>query len=106
MGYDNVLEPLPLTDAQIAYYEEMDGRMRAAALDGPGGWIVYESYNDWLIDNREARRQAGIWRDLPDPPPFPIGHKDEEYLTGMRAKRVWKDHFSIKRQYRREKSVL
>lgn len=106
LGYDNVLEPLPLTDEQIAYYEEMDGRMRAAALDGPGGWIVYESYNDWLIDNREARRQAGIWRDLPDPVPFPIGHKDEEYLTGMRAKRVWKDHFSIKRRYRREQSLL
>jgi hypothetical protein len=106
LGYDEIPEPLELTPQQIAYYEEMDGRFRAASLDGPGGWIVYESYNDWLVDNREARRRAGVWRTVPDPAPFPIGHKHEEMLSGMRAQRRWKNHFSVKRQYSREQAVL
>ncbi len=105
-GYDNVLEPLDLSPEQIALMDEMDGRYRAATLDGPGGWIVIESYNDWLLDQRAARRAAGLWSQIPDPPPFPIGHKHEEYLSGMRAKRQWKDHFCIKREYSRAKAVL
>ena len=27
-----------------------DGRIRAATMDAPEGHIVYESYNDWLVD--------------------------------------------------------
>lgn len=105
-GYDGVLEPLGLSDDEVAYMEEMDARFRAAALEAPGGWIVMESYNDWLIDRREARRQAGLWSELPDPAPFPIGHKHMEYLSGMRAMRKWKEHFCIKREYSRAKAVL
>jgi hypothetical protein len=105
-GYGGVLEPLELEDEQVAYLEEMDGRARAAALDGPGGWIVMESYNDGLMDAREARRSQGKWSETPDPAPFPIGHKHEEYLSGMRAMRRWKDHFSIKREFSRAKSIL
>ncbi len=105
-GYGDIAEPLPLGDDEVAYMQEMDGRNRAAALDGPGGWIVMESYNDWLADQREARRQAGKWRALPEPAPFPIGHKHEEYLSGMRAMRKWKDHFSIKREYSRARALL
>jgi len=105
-GYADILEPLELSSEQVTLMEEMDGRNRAAALDGPGGWIVIESYNDWLIDQREARRQAGIWTELPNPAPFPIGQKHQEYLSGMRASRRWKDHFSIKREYSRTKAIL
>ena len=106
LGYDNILEPLELIDQDIMVFDEMDGRYRAASLDAPGGWIVMESYNDWLIDQREQRRRAGIWSDLPDPAPFPIGHKHEEYFSGMRAARSWKQHFSIKREYSQQKSIL
>ncbi|MBT8416739.1 MAG: sulfotransferase [Silicimonas sp.] len=106
LGYDEVLEPLELTPDAVAFNEEMDGRYRAATLEAPGGWIVMESYNDWLLDQREARRQAGIWSAIPDPAPFPLGSKYEETLTGMRAHRKWKQHFAIKRDYAATKSVL
>lgn len=106
LGYDNVREAMALGDDEVAFCEELDGRYRAATLDAPGGWIVMESYNDWLVDQREQRRRAGLWRDVPDPPPFPIGHDHEEYLSGMRASRYWKDYFSIKREYSATKSVL
>jgi hypothetical protein len=105
-GYGDILEPLELETELVTYLEEVDGRWRAASLDGPGGWIVMESYNDWLMDQREARRRAGIWNEVPDPAPFPIGHKHEEYLSGMRAMRKWKNHFSIKREYARAKALL
>jgi hypothetical protein len=105
-GYDDIAEPLELTPEQVAFLDEMDGRGRAASLDAPGGWIVMESYNDWLVEQREARHAAGLWSRVPDPAPFPIGHAQEEYLTGMRAMRRWKVHFSIKREYSRTKAVL
>jgi len=105
-GYDNILEPLALSPEQVSLYDELDGRYRAATLDAPGGWIVMESYNDWLQEQRLARRQAGLWSELPEPAPFPIGHRHQEYLSGMRASSRWKSHFSIKREYSRAKAVL
>ena len=36
-------------------------RVRAAMLTAPEGHIVFESYNDWLLDQREERRKKGIW---------------------------------------------
>ena len=62
----------------MALQEEMDDRYRAATLDAPGGWIVFESYNDGLVEQREARRRSGVWSAIPNPAPFPIGHKHEE----------------------------
>jgi len=106
LGYDGLEEPLALSSAQIDLLEEMDGRFRAATLDAPHGWITYESYGDWLIDQREARRQAGIWTHPPDPPPYPIGHKYEEYYSGMRAMRRWKQHLAVKRDYSQSRAVL
>ncbi len=106
LGYDDIAEPHALTEEQVAFFEEMDGRYRAATLEAPGGWIVMESYNDWLLDQREARRKAGVWSQVPDPAPFPVGHKHEEYLSGMRAQRRWKEHFCIKREYSQSKSIL
>ena len=105
-GYDDILEPLDLGSEQVAYLEEMDGRSRAAALDAPGGWIVFESYNDWLMDQREARRRAGLWNEIPNPAPFPIGHQHAEYLSGMRVTRKWKQHFSVKREFSPAKAIL
>ena len=68
----DLADPLELSDSdQVALAVEMDGRYRAATLDAPHGWITFESYGDWLIDQREARRQAGIWSHHPDPPSFP-----------------------------------
>jgi hypothetical protein len=106
LGYEDVLEPLELSPAETGFMDEMDGRFRAASLDAPGGWIVYESYNDWLLDQRDQRRQRGVWSEIPEPPPFPIGHKHEEYLSGMRAARRWKQHFAVKREYAQARSVL
>jgi hypothetical protein len=106
LGYDNLAEPLELSDEQVALAAEMDGRFRAATLDAPHGWITFESYGDWLIDQREARRRAGIWSDHPDPPPFPIGHEHEEYYAGMRTMRRWKQHLAVKRDYSQTRSVL
>lgn len=105
-GYEKIAKPIELSTQQTAYFDELDGRYRAASLDSPGGWIVMESYNDWLMEQREARRRAGKWRDFPNPAPFPIGHKHEEYLSGMRAAGTWKNHFSIKREYSRTKAIL
>ena len=106
LGYGDIAQPLELSKDETAFYDEMDGRFRAASLDAPGGWIVTESYNDWLIDQRERRRAAQKWTEIPEPPPFPIGHKHEEYLSGMRAVRRWKQHFCIKREYSQVKSIL
>jgi hypothetical protein len=98
-GYKLDAEPLPLSDEQVAYYREVDGRFRAAMLTAPEGHIVFESYNDWLIDQREGRRRAGIWRLQNAPHHFPIGHPHEEMIQGLRAWRKWKDYFGVKRQY-------
>ena len=97
LGYEDIAEPLELTPEQGDLMDEMDGRQRTATLDAPHGWNVFESYGDPLIDQRQARRQAGIWSDVSEPPPFPIGYKHEEYFASMRAQRRWKKHFSVKR---------
>ncbi len=106
LGYEDLAEPLALDEAQVELIEEMDGRFRAATLDAPHGWIIFESYGDWLIDQREVRRRAGVWSEVPDPPPFPIGHPHEEYYAGMRALRKWKQHLAVKRDYSRARSIL
>jgi len=106
LGYTAILEPLALTPEQIEYFEELDGRCRAISLEMPGGWITFESQNDELVDNREARRKAGVWSEAPDPAPFPVGTKYEETLSGMRAHRKWKQHLGIKRDSDRTKAVL
>jgi hypothetical protein len=98
-GYAVDVEPLPLSEAQMAFYREVDGRFRAAMLTAPEGHIVFESYNDWLVDRREERRRAGLWRLEDAPRHFPIGHPSEEMIQGLRAPRKWKDYFCVKRQY-------
>ena len=80
-------------------YVEFDGRIRAATLDGFEGHIVYESYNDWLIEQREERRKKGVWKESDNPRRFPIGDPDEEMIIGQRAWAKWKQHFCIKRRY-------
>lgn len=98
-GYKSDVEPIPISGEEGARYREMDGRIRAATLEAPEGHIVYESYNDWLIDRREERRRRGVWKEADDPREFPVGDPNEELITGMRAWRKWKEHFCIKRQY-------
>lgn len=98
-GYEVDVEPLEVSEEEAELYRERDSRIRAATLDGFEGHIVYESYNDWLIDQREVRRQKGIWQESDYPKKFPVGHTHEEMIEGQRAWRKWKDHFSIKRQY-------
>jgi hypothetical protein len=105
-GYQVDAEPLVLGNEEIERYLELDGRYRAASLDMPEGHIVYESYNDWLVDQREARRQAGLWSHESAPKRFPLGDPDEELITGQRAWRKWKDYFGIKRRYVSNKVVL
>lgn len=106
-GYTADIEPLAVSAADAALYRELDGRTRAATLDAPEGHIVYESYNDWLIDQREQRRRQGVWGDADVPPnQFPLGHEHEELIMGQRAWRRWKQHFAVKRQYHANRVVL
>ena len=100
-GYELDVEPMEITEEDQALYRELDGRIRAATLDAPEGHIVYESYNDWVIDQREERKRQGIWKDsdVPQPPPFPIGDPNEELFEGQRAWRKWKDYLCVKRKY-------
>ena len=98
-GYELEVEPDAISKEQEELYRELDGRVRAATLDAPEGHIVYESYNDWLIDQREERKRKGIWKDSDAPKAFPIGHPHEEMIMGQRAWRKWKEHLSVKRRY-------
>ena len=105
-GYQADSEPAKLSAEEIALYWELDGRIRAATLDAPHGHIVYESYNDWLVDQREMRIRKSHGLAQPEPAPYPIGHVLEDYLTGLRAMRKWKNYLSIKRQYYSAEVVL
>ncbi|MDD2967722.1 MAG: sulfotransferase [Desulfovibrionaceae bacterium] len=98
-GYANDVTPEMPSETMVAKYLEFDGRIRAATLDGFEGHIVYESYNDWLIEQREERRKKGLWDAATAPKIFPAGDQDEEIIIGQRASTYWKKHFSIKRQY-------
>lgn len=98
-GYKLDVEPLPLSNEMTSLWRELDGRIRAATLDAPEGHLVYESYNDWLIDQREERRRQGLWKAMDVPKAFPIGHPHEEMIMGQRAWRKWKDYLCVKRKY-------
>jgi hypothetical protein len=106
IGYDVEVEPLQLTQKQKDLYTELDARIRAATLDAPEGHIVYESYNDWLIDQRRERCKQGADREADLPPLFSNGEFYEELLTGQRAWKKWKDYFGVKRQYVSHEIVL
>ncbi|MBA4358752.1 MAG: sulfotransferase, partial [Desulfovibrio sp.] len=98
-GYELDVEPEMPSQEMQQKFREFDGRIRAATMDGFEGHIVYESYNDWLVDQREARRRQGLWSAAGEPKVFPIGDPDEEIITGQRAHRRWKDYLCVKRQY-------
>ncbi len=55
-GYESNIKALILDEGMKNIYKEIDGRIRAATLDGPEGHIVYESYNDWLEDQRKNKK--------------------------------------------------
>lgn len=98
-GYINDVEPAVITAEDEERYREWDGRVRAALLDAPGGHILFESYRDWMVDQREERKRRGIWSEADAPRVFPVGDPHEELIIGYRAWKQWKEHFSIKRQY-------
>lgn len=99
-GYAVDVEPLVLDTEEAAYQEELDGRYRAAMLDGPlGRQHVWESYNDWLASQREARRKRGIWNESLVPTDGVVGHSHEELMTGVRAPAQWKKHFAFKPRF-------
>ncbi len=98
-GYEVDVEPIEISKEEEELFRELDGRIRAATLDAPEGHIVYESYNDWLVDQREERKRKGIWKDSDVPKAFPIGDPDEELIMGQRAWRRWKEYLCVKRRY-------
>jgi hypothetical protein len=98
--------PASVSPEEAALHLELDGRIRAATLDAPEGHIVYESYNDWLIDQREERRRRGVWSSVPPPALEPLLDWDEEFLAGQRAPRKWKEHLAVKRRYQATSLVL
>ena len=105
-GYETTVSPVEVSPEEAALFLELDGRIRAATLDAPDGHIVYESYNDWLIDEREERRRRGIWTTVPAPKYEPILDWDDEFLAGQRAPRRWKQYFGVKRRYLATSLVL
>ena len=102
-GYPVDVKPAAITAADIALWEELDQRIRAATLDAPEGHVVYESYNDWLADQREERRKRGVWTPAPDAAPFDW---DAQFISGQRAPLYWKQRFSIARRYTADGLVL
>ena len=106
LGYEVAVEPLVLSTAEQQRYEELDARIRAATLDAPDGHIVYESYNDWLADQRQYRIQQGIGTAPSLPSLFSQHEYAEELITGQRAWRKWKTYFGVKRQYTSQHLVL
>ena len=90
---------MEIGEEEASLFRELDGRIMAATLDAPEGHIVYESYSDWLVDQREERRKKGVWREHDVPREFPLGHPHEEMIMGQRAWRAWKERFCVKRQY-------
>lgn len=105
-GYELDVEPIEITPEQAELWREQDGRIRAALLDGPEGHILFESYRDWLVDQREARKRKGIWKEEDAGKVFPEGDPNEELIVGYRAWRKWKEHFCIKRQYTRTGKIV
>jgi Sulfotransferase domain. len=101
-GYVSDVEPLVLPAEEEALYDEWDQRIRAATLDGPQGHIVYESYNDWLADQREERRRADVWQ----PRKGEVFDWDAQFVSGQRAPLHWKRRFGIRRRYESEELVL
>ncbi|MFL5305410.1 MAG: sulfotransferase family protein [Polyangia bacterium] len=100
-GYPVDVEPSFVDEAEARRQLELDGRIRAATLDAPDGHIAYESYNDWLVDQREARRRRGVWSG-----PSEASTWGDELISGQRAPRFWKDYFAVKRRYVTEGKVL
>lgn len=99
-GYELDVQPIEISKEEEELFWELDGRIRAATMDAPEGHIVYESYNDWLVDQREERKRKGIWKDADVPKDqFPIGHPHEELIMGQRAWRRWKEYLCVKRRY-------
>mgnify|MGYP001584411974 CR=1 FL=1 len=99
-GYELDVQPIEISKEEEELFRELDGRIRAATMDAPEGHIVFESYNDWLVDQREERKRKGIWKDSDAPKDqFPIGHPNEELIMGQRAWRRWKEYLCVKRRY-------
>jgi hypothetical protein len=102
-GYTVEVEPASISPAEAALWDEHDQRIRAATLDAPEGHVVYESYNDWLADQREERRRRGVWTPTPDARAFDW---DAQFISGQRAPTQWKNYFGIKRRYTADGLVL
>ncbi len=98
-GYDLDVEPLVVSEEEIRRYRELDDCYRAATLALPGGRIVIESYNDWIIDQREERRKQGVWSENDRPRKGLHTDPHEDHIVGIRAPRIWKERLAIKRQY-------
>jgi len=107
-GYASDVPPVSVSAEDAALYLELDGRIRAATLDAPEGHIVYESYNDWLIDQREERRRRGLWSSAPAVAPRfeRVLDWDEEFLAGQRAPRKWKQYLAVKPRHHGSSLVL
>jgi hypothetical protein len=108
-SYEVAVPALAVSTKDAALYLELDARIRAATLDAPEGHVVYESYNDWLQDQREERRRRGLWSAASSPPfgtEEPLFDWDEELIAGQRAPRKWKDYFAVKRRYHGTDLVL
>jgi hypothetical protein len=100
LDYPVDVDPIAVDESSAALYLELDERIRAATLDAPEGHIAYESYNDWLVDQREERRRRGLWAGSTEMT------WDAQLVSGQRAPRKWKEYFAVKRRYTASGVVL
>jgi hypothetical protein len=97
-GYPVDVDPLPVSADEAARLRQLDQRTRAARFDlGERFARLYASYNDWLLDQREERRRAGVWSEADRP----RGQHPDELLrlSEIQEEKYWKAEFGIKRAY-------
>lgn len=105
LGYEVGVAGQRLDPDYVDRMVERDARTRAANLDAVGGHVVIESYADWVVDQRELRRQGGIWSG-PAPPVPSMDDWPQEQIEGFRAPRAFKRRFAIPRRYAASEWVL
>jgi len=94
-GYAVDVEPRLLDEEEKVILREKDEIIRAALMIASGQHLRKASYSDWLVEQREARRQRGLWKESDASEEFPIGFPNEDFITGLHASRRMRELFGM-----------